>query len=305
MLFRSVKYNFGQAGYKIDTKITDTKTTVITGVWVRDAAGKETLVTGDYYLFSVPVEVMAPLLTPEIIKADESLNTITELANDVQWMNGLQFYLNEDVQINPGHVIYADSQWALTSISQIQYWNGYDLSDRYNGKVKGILSVDISDWFDKGFNGKLADECSPDDIQQEVWHQLKNSLNINGQEILKDSMKEFWHLDHDIQPNGKINKDREPLLVNKVNTWTLRPTAYTNLPNMFLASDYCQTFTDLATMEGANESARRAVNCIINAADSDADYCKVWNLHEPMILAPFRDLYQKRWEKGLPWKNML
>ena len=34
---------------------------------------------------------------------------------------------------------------------------------------------------------------------------------------------------------------------------------------MFLAADYVRTNTDLTTMEGANEAARRAVNCIIDA----------------------------------------
>ena len=34
---------------------------------------------------------------------------------------------------------------------------------------------------------------------------------------------------------------------------------FTHLPsNLLLAADYVRTFTDLATMEGANEAARRA-----------------------------------------------
>ena len=41
--------------------------------------------------------------------------------------------------------------------------------------------------------------------------------------------------------------------------------AVTAIPNLFLASDYIQTYTDLATMEGANEAARRAVNGILDA----------------------------------------
>ena len=93
------------------------------------------------------------------------------------------------------------------------------------------------------------------------------------------------------------------MLVNYVNTWCLRPPAYTNIPNFFLAGDYVRTFTDLATMEGANESARRAVNCIIDATGTDADDCELWDLHEPLLLAPFRKMDELRWEKGLPWKN--
>ena len=46
--------------------------------------------------------------------------------------------------------------------------------------------------------------------------------------------------------------------------------APTEIPNLFLASDYVRTFTDLATMEGANEAARRSVNAIIDAAGANA-----------------------------------
>ena len=37
------------------------------------------------------------------------------------------------------------------------------------------------------------------------------------------------------------------------------------IPNLVLAADYVRTHTDLATMEGANEAARRAVNAILDA----------------------------------------
>ena len=56
--------------------------------------------------------------------------------------------------------------------------------------------------------------------------------------------------------------------MNLVDTWPLRPEATTAIPNLFLASDYVRTYTDLATMEGANEAARRAVNGLLDAASS-------------------------------------
>lgn len=71
---------------------------------------------------------------------------------------------------------------ALTSISQIQFWKDYDLSTRYNGKVKGILSVDISDWQTTQFDGRLAEHCDPSEVKQKVWMQLKKSLNVEGNE---------------------------------------------------------------------------------------------------------------------------
>ena len=55
----------------------------------------------------------------------------------------------------------------------------------------------------------------------------------------------------------------EPLLVNTAGSWADRPEAATAVPNLLLASDFVRTHTDLATMEGANEAARRAVNAIL------------------------------------------
>jgi hypothetical protein len=38
-------------------------------------------------------------------------------------MNGLQFYLEHDVPVVNGHTIYIDAPWALTSVSQRQFWH--------------------------------------------------------------------------------------------------------------------------------------------------------------------------------------
>ena len=123
--------------------------------------------------------------------------------------------------------------------------------------------------------------------------------------MLPEQTPAIWHIDGDIKaiPGNRVReKDEEPLLVNTVNSWDLRPDAYTAIPNLFLAADYVKTFTDLATMEGANEAARRAVNAIIDASNTKAQLCEIWNLHEPDLLAPFRNHDEKRYNKGLPWK---
>ena len=100
-------------------------------------------------------------------------------------------------------------------------------------------------------------------------------------------------------------RNSEPLLVNLVDTWALRPEATTAIPNLFLASDYVRTHTDLATMEGANEAARRAVNGLLDAVKFDGPRCELWPLHEPEILAPWRLHDAARYQAGLPWDDSL
>ena len=82
----------------------------------------------------------------------------------------------------------------------------------------------------------------------------------------------------------------EPLLINTAGSWEDRPEAVTAIENLFLASDYVRTHTDLATMEGANEAARRAVNGILDTTGSTQPRCPVWKLSEPAIFAPARAL---------------
>src|SRR6185295_13985398 len=115
-----------------------------------------------------------------------------------------------------------------------------------------------------------------------------------------------WFLDPAIEfPNPSEATNAEPLLINTPGSWADRPEAATRIPNLLLAADYVRTFTDLATMEGANEAARRAVNAILSASGSKEKYCQLWNLHEPDILVPFRSHDAKRYAMGLPWHNEL
>ncbi|MGH7453380.1 MAG: FAD-dependent oxidoreductase, partial [bacterium] len=273
--------------------------------------GHTITVSGDYYICALPVEVMAALISEPMIKIDRTLADVRKLGAKVEWMNGLQIYLKRDVEIIRGHLNYVDSPWALTSVSQRQFWSKeFDLTQYGDGTVRGIISVDISDWDTKGLNGLTAKECTKQQIFEEIWNQLKKSLNIGGAEILRDEDVHSYHLDPDIvfengpdDPAPENKRNTEPLLVNLVNTWGMRPEAYTRIPNLFLASDYVRTNTDLATMEAANEAARRAVNSIIYLSGSKVLLCKIWTLHEPEIFAFWREQDRRRFANGLPWRE--
>ncbi|WNR46299.1 hydroxysqualene dehydroxylase [Paenibacillus roseipurpureus] len=284
----------------------------IIGVQVTEY-GKSIEIEADYYIAAFPVEVMGPLISPEMLQADPSLYGVKRLVDSVEWMNGIQFYLNEDVTITHGHVIYLDAPWALTSVSQKQFWPDIELSEYGDGRVKGILSVDISDWDMPGIlYGKPAVNCTLEEVKEEVWEQLKRSLNTGDSVILKDDMLHSWFLDSEIQydPVDQRCKNNSPLFINRKDTWKDRPEAYTRIPNLFLASDYVRTNTNLATMEGANEAARRAVNAILQQDESLEQPCEIWDMYtfeigNIDILKRFREHDKKRFEQGQPWNGKL
>lgn len=271
----------------------------VSSVDVEYADGTTENVVADYYISAIPKERLEPLVTPDLRAADPSLGNLHHL--QTAWMNGLMFYLKDDVPIVHGHTIYVDTPWALTSISQQQFWEDR-LSGYGDGTVRGILSVDISDWTRPGLLlGKSAAEMTgAEDVKDEVWEQLKQSLNDGGREVLDEDNISAWYLDESIgfSPSGASNA--EPLLINTKGSWQHRPEAATRIPNLLLAADYVRTHTDLATMEGANEAARRAVNAIIERDGSTASPCKVWPLQEPRIFDGLKRWDRSRYARGKP-----
>jgi geranylgeranyl pyrophosphate synthase/uncharacterized protein with NAD-binding domain and iron-sulfur cluster len=278
----------------------------IAGIAIRQQ-GNRTVVQGEHYIAALPIERMAPLVKGDLLTAAPALANLRTLAPNVEWMNGLQFYLHRDVPTAHGHVVHIDSEWALTSISQLQFWRSVPPEQFGDSEVRGVLSVDVSDWTAPGADGRPAHRCSREEVVRETWRQFKSSINAE-EELLRDEDLHSWFIDPDIEIDPAqpgFLRNLEPLLVNLVDTWALRPEATTAVPNLFLASDYVRTYTDLATMEGANEAARRAVNGLLDAVKFDGPRCELWRVHEPQILAPWRLYDAGRYEAGLPWDDSL
>jgi uncharacterized protein with NAD-binding domain and iron-sulfur cluster len=175
-----------------------------------------------------------------------------------------------------------------------------DLTTFGDGAVAGILSVDISEWQEPGvLYGRPAMQLTAEQIKEEVWAQLKQHLNVAGSIQLDDSDLVTWFLDPDIQfPNPTMATNLEPLMINTAGSLQYRPDAQIQIPNLFLASDYVRTYTDLATMEAANEAARRAVNCLLLTAGSTAQPAQLWPLAEPDFLKPLQEIDRIRFTLG-------
>jgi uncharacterized protein with NAD-binding domain and iron-sulfur cluster len=252
-------------------------------VIVSDDNGVECPVRAHWYVAALPAEIMQGLVTPAIARAEPGLANLGKL--QLRWMNGVMLYLRRDVAMVPGHTIYVDSPWALTSISQRQFWDGAELGSVEGVKVAGVLSVDVSDWESNGvIYNKPAKCCTRPEIVREVLTQIRQHLaQTDNPRALDDENILGSFVDEDIKmPNdGGVAVNLEPLLVNTAGSWANRPEAVTRIENLFLASDYVRTYTDLATMEGANEAARRAVNGVLDRSHSALPRCSVWPLRYP------------------------
>jgi uncharacterized protein with NAD-binding domain and iron-sulfur cluster len=141
--------------------------------------------------------------------------------------------------------------------------------------------VDVSEWDQPGIlYGKTAKQCTRAEVAREVWAQLKAALNDSGRTVLKDSVLHSWFLDPAVDGLGTPNPvNDEQLLIHPTGTFHHRPRSATKIPNLFLSGDYVAVPIDLATMEGANTSARQAVNALLDEIGSTAERCTVTPLY--------------------------
>jgi hypothetical protein len=160
----------------------------------------------------------------------------------------------------------------------------------------------VSEWNLPGIlYGRTAKECTREQVAQEAWAQCKDALNDTGRTVLDDADLHSWFMDPAVTGiGGPTPANREQLLVHPAGTLYHRPSAATAIPNFFLAGDYVRTDVDLATMEGANESARRAVNALLDADGSSAERCRIWTLYRAPELEPLKRVDELRYQLGLP-----
>ena len=165
--------------------------------------------------------------------------------------------------------------------------------------MRGVLSVDISDWSTPGLlHRRPARECTADEIAGEVWHQMR--LHLRELDPTFTAAATRYHLDSAVTVGDGPTRNAEPLFINTAGSWKHRPAAATEIENLFVAGDFARASIDIATMETANESARRAVNAILERSGNMAPACPLWSLPEPAVFEPLRRLDAARFREGRP-----
>jgi uncharacterized protein with NAD-binding domain and iron-sulfur cluster len=260
------------------------------------------------------VNAIAPVESPEfytkviqkmVLTHDPSLEQVLPLSKEVEWMVGLMFYMRKAPKTGNGHIILPDSAWAITAFLQTDHWAAEHQPQ--HPECKAIFSIDISDWNTPGVytTQKPARFCTKDEVAAEVWAQLQASFNKNDEFCLDDDDVLGYYIDDAVAYDEKgkpKNENAMPILVNSVNSWHLRPTTQTNIDNLFLAGDYVKTNTDLATMEGANEAAKRAVNAILQREGANKkELCTIHRLQVPLVFRLYRRIDSWYYKRGLPY----
>ncbi len=217
----------------------------ISGAAVKFGTKPPVTITADYYVAALPIEVMKEQVTkaPGLKSDDAKLAALAGSPASTSWMVGAQFYLATDQPMVDGHVFYPKTPWALTSVSQAQFWekSGKPFANQYgNGNVRGVLSVIISDWDTPDVrNGLTAkNHTSAASILEEVRLQLEDELGPNADFSTGNIVHR--HLDENLVVGSgyTATKNLSPLLVHPPNGLSFRPDAKTEIGNLFLCGDY-------------------------------------------------------------------
>ncbi len=279
---------------------------------VRTPDGATERIEADWFVAAVPADRAVRLWNAALRAADPRLAAMDGLRHT--WSNGIQYFLRRPAPAAAGHVFHIDAPWKLASISQSKLWAAPFAETWGDGQAQESLSVVISDWDTPGpLYRKPARACTREEVAREVWTQMQAHLNQGGEAetVLDDAMVHSWWLDEAIEQTEDGLHNDDPFLMNCVGSWDLRPEASTAVPNLFLAADYVRTYSnvDFATMETANEAARRAVTALLAAAGGGADGAGGADEAEPV--ATFGRYEQpeferakaadrERWQRGLP-----
>jgi uncharacterized protein with NAD-binding domain and iron-sulfur cluster len=272
----------------------------IAGAHIRDAHGTRT-VHADWYVCALPVERARRLWSSHVLRADPALARMNALSTG--WMNGVKFFLREKTPIVNGILNCVDAPWLIAGLSQAQFWP-LDFAATYgDGSVRDCISVVVSKWTAPGvLYGKPATQCTPDEVANEVWEQIKRHVNNTGKAVLTDELLHSWDIDNGmlrIRRHGHLLSD-DPLVLPAVGERAQRPDVTTKIPNLLLCGDYLHGNWEVANMECASYNARRAVNALLAQAGSNEAVCAAIEIASPPEWEPLKRIDERRYRAGQP-----
>src|SRR5882672_2313060 len=190
-------------------------------------------VRGDL-LLAVPPRALGRLVSPEVAARAPDLEKVRLLRSEPMISLDLSFK-RKIPGLNNNITVLLDSKYTLSLLDNSLVWT----NPPAGGSFLNVISS----------NADLIVDYPNDVILDIVLKELQRFLDFQLDEV-----------DHDrchVQTNVG-----EELFVNQVGSWDNRPKATCDIPNLFLAGDFCQTFVDVVTVEGAVVSGLNAAEAL-------------------------------------------
>lgn len=186
-------------------------------------------------ILAVPPAALGRLVSEQVFRYAPELARVRKLRS--QPMASIDVYFKRRIANVPsGITVLMDSELELTFLDNSQAWG----PPHADGPT--FLNVVISDFrmiapYSRTMQGRRHQ-------MEEVFAELRRYLDFRhdpgGQD--DDIDRERCYMQTNIG---------EQLFTNEVGSWENRPATTCGIPNLFIAGDYCRTFIDVTTIEGA------------------------------------------------------
>jgi NAD(P)-binding Rossmann-like domain/Flavin containing amine oxidoreductase len=190
-------------------------------------------VPGDLIL-AVPPRALGRLVSWEVAACSPNLESVRLLRTEP--MISLDVYFKRKIPgLTKSITVLLDSKYTLSLLDISQVWNDHTTG----GTALNVIAS----------NADLIVDYPSEVILDILLKELNRFLDFKLDDVDRDRCH--------IQTNVG-----EELFVNQVGSWGYRPKATCDIPNLFLAGDFCQTFIDVVTVEGAVVSGLLAAEAL-------------------------------------------
>jgi Flavin containing amine oxidoreductase len=225
------------------------------------ASTSEVEVPGDLVL-AVPPGALARLVSPDVAACAPKLETVRLLRSEP--MISLDVYFKRKIPgLTNSITLLLESKHTLSLLDNSQVWN----DPPAGGTALNVISSNAD--LIKGYENDVIKDLMLKELQRFLDFKLGPTT---VDQKLRDDDVDYTRCH--VQTNAG-----EELFVNQVGSWDYRPKATCDIPNLFLAGDFCQTFIDVVTVEGAVVSGlvaaealrrRRGIGAPINIVRPDS-----------------------------------
>ena len=193
------------------------------------AAAGAARVEADWFVCAMPAERARTLLVAAACSAlDPSLERMRRAVRRLDGRASSSTCARQ-VDITHGHVTFVDAPWALTALTQAQFWAERDFAARLRRRQRRSTACRSTSPTGTRRGSSTASRPSVHArarSQREVWAQIKAHLEDSGERVLPDDILHSWFLDpgDPVDPtSGGATATTTPLLVNTVGSWEKRP----------------------------------------------------------------------------------
>ncbi len=247
-------------------------------------SGDDTAVDVDHYVAAVPSDVLLAIASPELRRAVPALGNLRDVRR--VWNNGVIIYTSAQTPVEGSYYMW--HPWRVAVTTYAARWTddfpaiaSYGIGD-VRGRIRDIISYVICDWQEPGLRvRKPASECTPDEIYDELCYMSERDETVmpsfdRRDHVFprdRDGVEVRCMVDDSLvydDAGAHIVRNEDTLLHLPPGGFFAMPGATTPVANFALASTHCyNAFGCGDSMEGANETGRRAANAVLAAAGID------------------------------------